>query len=90
MRFCHTHFAVQTLSPCDFHAFVPLKDALSGRRCGSDEVIEVVHKWIRKQPKTCFSDGIRKLADGYKPYVELEGLYVERQELLHTVHFVCG
>ena len=36
-------------------------------------VIEAVQKWIRKQPKTCFSDGIRKLADGYKPYVDTWG-----------------
>jgi hypothetical protein len=48
------------LSLYDFHAFGPFKEAFSGRRCGSDKVVEAVHKWIRKQPKTCFSDGIRK------------------------------
>jgi len=78
VRFYHTHLAFQTSPHYDFHAFGPFKKTFRGRRCGSDEVIEVVHKWIRKLPKTCFSDGIRKLADGYKPYVELEGRYVER------------
>jgi hypothetical protein len=48
------------LSLYDFHAFGPFKEAFRGRRCGSDKVVEAVHKWIRKQPKTCFSNGIRK------------------------------
>jgi hypothetical protein len=69
---------VQTSHRYDFHVFGPSKDVFRGRWCGSDEVKEVVHKWIRKQHKICFSDGIRKLAEGYKPYVELEGRYVER------------
>ena len=34
---------------------------------------EVVCTWIRKQPKTFFCDGIRKLVDCLKNFVELPG-----------------
>jgi hypothetical protein len=62
------------LAPCDFHASVPLKEALSGRRFGCDEEVqEAVRTWIREQPKTFLSDVIRKLVDRYKKCVELQG-----------------
>jgi histone-lysine N-methyltransferase SETMAR len=55
------------LIPCDFHAFGPLREVLHGYWFGSDEKEkEVVCIWIREQPKTFFSDGIRKLVDCLK------------------------
>jgi hypothetical protein len=65
-------------SQCDFHIFGPLTESLRGHWFGSDEVIEAVHTWIWEHPKICFSDGFRKLVDGYKTCVELVGHYVER------------
>jgi hypothetical protein len=35
-------------TPSDFHPFGALKDAIRGKRVGSDEVIEEV-KWLRVQ-----------------------------------------
>ena len=53
------------------------KHFVVARFASVEKVIEAVHTRIREQPKTCFSDGIRKLVDGYKTYVELEGRYVD-------------
>lgn len=50
------------LSPCDFHLFGPLKRALKGQRFNSDaDVKTAVTTWFREQPRTFFSDGIRRL-----------------------------
>jgi histone-lysine N-methyltransferase SETMAR len=67
------------LAPCDFHAFDALTEALHCRQFGSDEEEkEVVHTWIREQPKNFFSNGIKKLVDRYKKCVEMRGNYVEK------------
>ena len=64
------------LAPSDYHLFGPLKNALRGRRFSTDkEVREVVHKWLRDQPKT-FLEGIRKLVDRWTKCIEKEGDYV--------------
>ena len=66
------------LTPCDFHVFGPLKEALCG--CCFDrneEVKEEVHKWITEQPQTFFSNGITKLVDHYKKCIKLQADYVE-------------
>ena len=50
------------LSPCDFHLFGPLKKALKGQRFNSDaDVKTAVTTWFSEQPRTFFSDGIRRL-----------------------------
>jgi transposase len=50
------------LAPSDYHLFDPLKEALRGRRFTSnEEVKKAVHAWLTAQPKTFFSEGIRKL-----------------------------
>jgi hypothetical protein len=49
------------LAPCDFHAFGPLRV----HRFGG----EAVHTWIREQPKTCFSEVVRKTVDRYERHV---------------------
>ena len=46
------------LVPSDFHLFGPLKNA---RQFSCDDVKAAVHQWLRTQPKTCFSDGIKNL-----------------------------
>ena len=50
------------MSPCDFHLFGPLKKFLKGQRFDSDaDVMASVTKWFKEQPKSFFSDGIRRL-----------------------------
>ena len=50
------------LAPSDYHLFGPLKEALRDRLFTSDqEVKEAMHAWLAAQPKTFFSEGIRKL-----------------------------
>jgi histone-lysine N-methyltransferase SETMAR len=50
------------LAPSDFHLFGPLKEAPGGRRFRCDEGIKnIVHKWLRAQPKTFYYDGIIQL-----------------------------
>jgi histone-lysine N-methyltransferase SETMAR len=49
------------LAPSDFHLFGLLKEALGGRLQCDEDVKNVVHQWIRAQPKTFYYDGIKKL-----------------------------
>jgi len=43
------------LTPCDFHVFGPLKEAMGGKSFRSDkEVQQAVHKWLHSQPKYFF------------------------------------
>jgi hypothetical protein len=78
-------------SASEFRVFGSLKEELHGRWFGSDEVKEVMHKWITEQPKTVFSDGIRKLVDGYKKVCgTAKRLCCKIVELLCTLHFICG
>ena len=67
------------LAPSDNHFFGPLKEALRGRRFTSDqEVKEVVHAWLAAQPKTFFSEGIRKLVQRCTKCVEKQADCVEK------------
>jgi histone-lysine N-methyltransferase SETMAR len=66
------------LEPSDYHLFGSLKKALRGRRFGSDEVKQAVHTWLCDQPKTFFSDGIKKLVERCKKCVGKQGDYVEK------------
>jgi histone-lysine N-methyltransferase SETMAR len=45
------------LAPSDFHVFRALKDELSGRKFGSDEVQEAVHDRLCQQPEDFFQGG---------------------------------
>ncbi|GBM35560.1 Histone-lysine N-methyltransferase SETMAR [Araneus ventricosus] len=50
------------LSPCDFHVFGALKQAIRGHRFTTDdEVCGWVQAWIRQQPTSFFKDGIDRL-----------------------------
>ncbi|PNF22874.1 hypothetical protein B7P43_G14964, partial [Cryptotermes secundus] len=67
------------LAPSDYHLFGPLKEALRGLRFTSDqEVKEAVHARLAAQPKTFFSEGIRKLVQRWTKCVEKQGDYVEK------------
>ena len=66
-------------APSDFHLFGPLKNALRGRRfAADDEVKEAVRDWLRSQPQTFFSNGIKKLTDRWAKCIEKKGDYIEK------------
>jgi len=66
------------LAPSDFQ-FGLLKNALRGRRfAADDEVKEAVHDWLRSQPQTFFSNGIKKLTDRWAKCIEKKGDYIEK------------
>jgi len=70
---------IPDLASSDFHLFEPLKNALSGRRfAADDEVKEAVHDWLRTQPQTFFSNGIKKLTDHWAKCIEKTGDYIEK------------
>ena len=67
------------LAPSDFHLFGPLKNALRGRRFAADDEVKVaVHDWLRSQPQTFFSNGIKKLTDRWAKCIEKKGDYTEK------------
>ena len=66
------------LVPSHYHLFCPLKEALKGRRFTSDqEVKDAVYARLAAQPKTFFSECIRKLEQRWAKWVEKQGDYVE-------------
>jgi histone-lysine N-methyltransferase SETMAR len=43
------------LAPRDYHMFGPLKEATGGKKfCSDEEVQQVVHEWLRRQPQEFF------------------------------------
>ena len=67
------------LSPCDFHLFGPLKEALGGQRFSSNEgVEEFVRNWFLTRPKEFYAQGISKLPERWAKCVELSGEYIEK------------
>jgi histone-lysine N-methyltransferase SETMAR len=67
------------LAPSDFYLFGPLKEALRGKRfSGDDDVKAAVHQWLRIQPKTFFSDGIKKLVGRWEKCIPKQGDSIEK------------
>jgi len=67
------------LTPSDYYLFGPLKDVLRGRRFTSDEgVKKAVHECLAAQPKTFFSEGIKKLLERWKKCIAKHRDYVEK------------
>ena len=67
------------LAPSDYHLFRLLKEALRGRQFTSDlEVKEAVHAWLAAQPKTFFSEDIRKLVQRWTKCIEKQENYVKK------------
>lgn len=67
------------LSPCDYHMFGPLKEALGGQRFNTDdEVEEFVRTWLSELPKEFFDTGIKKLPERWTKCVTSEGKYIEK------------
>lgn len=67
------------LSPCDYHLFGPLKEALGGQRFDNDVAVEdFVRNWLMMQPSSFYDNGITKLPIRWEKCVMKSGDYVEK------------
>jgi histone-lysine N-methyltransferase SETMAR len=67
------------LASSDFHVFGPLKEAMGGKAFRSNnEVQQVVHEWLRSQPKDFFSRGIHALLKRWNTCMARNGDYIEK------------
>lgn len=67
------------LSPCDFHVFGPLKEALGGQKFHSDNEVEAyVRNWLQTRPDSFYLEGIKKLPIRWEKCVSKSGDYVEK------------
>ena len=49
------------LSPCDYHMFGPLKEALGGQLFGDDEQVEnFVRNWLQTRPPSFYDAGVKQ------------------------------
>jgi transposase len=66
-------------APLDFHLFGSLKDALRGTHFEDDSsVIEAVRKWLCRQDKSWYLQGIHALVPRWHKAVQVDGDYVEK------------
>lgn len=67
------------LSPCDYHLFGPMKEALGGQRFDDDVAVEdFVRNWLMAQPRSFYENGIKKLSSRWEKCVMKSGDYVEK------------
>jgi histone-lysine N-methyltransferase SETMAR len=67
------------LTLSDFHLFGALKDAMRGTHFEDDDsVIEAVRKWLRRQGKSWYRQGIHALVPCGRKAVQVDGDYVEK------------
>jgi hypothetical protein len=55
-----------------------LKDALCGTHFENDSVIEAVRKWLRRQDKSWYVQGIHLFVPRWRKAVQVDGDYVEK------------
>jgi len=74
------------LSPCDYHMFGHLKEALGGQHFNDDKQVEnFVRKWLQTHPATFYDAGIKKLPIRWQTCIEKGGNYVEKWEFFYFV-----
>ena len=67
------------LSPCDYHMFGPLKEALGGQRFDDDVQIEnFVRNWLQTRPLSFYDAGIKKLPILWQECIEKSGNCVDK------------
>jgi len=73
-------------SPCDYHMFGPLKEALGGQRFDNNEQVKnFVCKWLQMRPPSFYDAGIKKLPIRWQKCIEKGGSYVEKWELFNFI-----
>jgi len=74
------------LALSDFHVFGPFKEAMGGKSFRSDEEVQqVVHEWLRSQPKDFFSRGIHALTKRRNTCMVRNGDYVENEVIVYLL-----
>jgi histone-lysine N-methyltransferase SETMAR len=74
----HPHYSPD-LAASVFHPFGAFKDAIRGKRFGSDgEFIEGVKKWLQVQNSDLYNTGIHALVSHWRKAVEVNGDYEEK------------
>jgi len=74
------------VAPSDFHRLGALKNVLRGRRFSTDdEVKEAAHDWLRSQPQTFFSSGIKKLTDRWVKCIRSREMILKSNIVLMSV-----
>jgi len=59
-RYCFILLTAPDLTPCDFHLFGPLKEALRGKKFQDNkDVKQFVGNWFKHQDKEFFAAGIK-------------------------------
>ncbi len=67
------------LSPCDFHLFGPMKNALGGQYFSSDEEVkDFVTEWLKETGRKFYKQGIENLLPRYQKCLNMLGDYVEK------------
>lgn len=67
------------LSPCDFHMFGPLKEALGGKRFETNDQVETfVRNWLDTRPTSFYENGMKKLPQRWEKCIIKEGYYIEK------------
>jgi len=66
------------LSPCDFHLFGPLKEALGGQRFKDDEGVKYVRNRLLTQPVSFYNAGIKNLPARWEKCIFKAGNYIEK------------
>jgi histone-lysine N-methyltransferase SETMAR len=67
------------IEPSDDHIFGPLKETLRSNRFGSHgDVQQAVQTWLREQPKSFFTEGMKKLVERYQKCIIVQGDYVRK------------
>jgi histone-lysine N-methyltransferase SETMAR len=72
---------IPDLAPSDFHLFEALKDAIRGKRFGSDDkVTEEEKKWLRVQDSDWHKTGIHALVSHWRKAVKLMEIMYKNEE----------
>ena len=67
------------LSPCDYHLFGPLKQALGGKRFDDDTgVKEFMCNWVQPCSSSFFREGVKKFPSYWRKCISKSGDYVEK------------
>jgi hypothetical protein len=86
----HLTYYSPDLTPSHYHIFRPLKYTLHGcHSADHEEVKDMVHVWFHMQPKTFFTNSIRKLVDQSEKYMEKLGDYFGKMTIYLFLGTVC-
>lgn len=67
------------LSPCDYHLFGPLKEALGKQRFDDNVAVKAfAREWLVSQPPSFYDSGIKKLPIRLEKCISKSGDYVEK------------